>query len=250
MTSRRSDPGAWRWALARSDLPPRALLVGHTLALHMDSQGETFAGVRALADETNQAKKTVERCLAELVEVGYLREDAHERGRRRRRYAVVPSGLPQEGDTPPGGSGLPQEGDTPGNRVGYFGGRSGLLSDESGLPQEGDRSPDLLISAGRQPTDDDLRPYAERKARTRSDGRGGPAGFRRLVDKILAEDRDEHTAKWRADITARAIEACRLCDDRGLRYYLPNGTPTGPDDPLQSSSDRCDHEPEAIADAS
>jgi len=139
--SSRSDPGAWRWALARSDLPPRARLVGHTLALHMDSQGVTFVGVRVLADETNQAKKTIERCLEQLVEVGYLLEGSYERGRRRHRYATVPVGYPEE-DSPNGSSGLPRGGH-PREESGLLPGSKWATSGvEVGYPEE-DRSPDL-----------------------------------------------------------------------------------------------------------
>ena len=97
----------------------------------------------------------------------------------------------------------------------------------------------------REPTNEDLRPLAEAKAKLKTNG----TNLKKLTEIILAEDRQELAEKWRADRAARATEACELCDPRGLRYFAADGTPTGPDDPLQASADRCAHIDEAAADA-
>jgi len=136
--TRRETPGAWRHALLKSDLPPRALLVAHTLGTFMDKHGAAYAGIRALADGSNQSKTTVSKFLKMLVAEGYVIEDDYKLGRIQYRYATVPSVLPQDGDTP---TVLPQDGDTSREGVSHFGGVGVPFQSPSVLPQDGDVTP-------------------------------------------------------------------------------------------------------------
>ena len=128
----RVGPGTWRHALLKSDLRHRVLLVAHTLATLMDREGETYAGLRPLANGSNQAINTVRKALAELIENGWLEERHIGHGREVYRYATVP-GVSAQSDTPPSPEGVSARSDTPEAAEVYQNGSEGVSVSAEGV---------------------------------------------------------------------------------------------------------------------
>src|SRR5439155_24506385 len=82
----------FRWQLGLRDarnLSKAAKLVGHTLALHMDANGEScYPGVRLVAEETAQTTDTVCGAIDELLQARFLRVAVAASGRRPCKYAA------------------------------------------------------------------------------------------------------------------------------------------------------------------
>lgn len=87
----------WRDALAASDLPPSARLVGFVLSIHMDAEGGScFPSTRLLADETGLARNTVMGAVDELEDNGLLEVERGGGHRASRYQAVLPNGSASE----------------------------------------------------------------------------------------------------------------------------------------------------------
>ena len=220
----------WRRAI-RDDraLTKTAKYTALMLAEYMDADGWACPSHETLAFDTKQSKSTVSVALLELHETGWLERKITSRRAPAEYQAILPSGSLRPNtewyrDRTLSGTGLAPSG-------------TGLApSGTAAVPEEEKKR---RRGSGRvhEPTDEELRPLAEAKAKRKTNG----TNLKKLTEIILVEDRAELTEKWRADRAASAIAMCELCDARGLRYFLSDGTPTTPDDPLQASSDRCDH---------
>ena len=132
------DPGAWRHAIAKSDLSPSARHVTHALALYVPrGHRSTFVGVRKLAAATGYARNTVLRALDELRAGGWIVEDEAPRGAKVRRYPTLPSGVASE--TPSGALTEPlsdPESGSMGDEGGALADTSGAMADTSGALTE------------------------------------------------------------------------------------------------------------------
>jgi hypothetical protein len=87
------NPGKWRHAIAKSDLPPGARLVAHTLALYVPKgQASTFVGSRRLETATGFSRTTVMAHLRLLRDMGWIEEADATPGNPVRRFPKIPEG--------------------------------------------------------------------------------------------------------------------------------------------------------------
>jgi hypothetical protein len=102
----KADPLALREG--RDTLTPEAKLVGHTLAMRMDAEGDCFPSLTRLEADTGLSRTTVCLSLNELEEKGRLIRERTDDGKSATRYRAALPGVvrPADWGSTPGGLGV------------------------------------------------------------------------------------------------------------------------------------------------